>query len=435
MPLAFRSAEALRQDGTRCHVDVGLARATHEGRSVVLAAFVDSTRGHDIETELASRQEFERALTEISAGFLTTPDDRVDEHITASQRRLAELLDVERSSLWQSDGAGDLRYSHVWASDPSVAMPPPHRLSAEMDFPWVTARLRAGELASFQAVEDIPDARDRDTYRLVGARSGVVLPLRTHERLMGALTFATVTSERTWDPVVIERLQTIASVFASALARRESHRALEVAHEEVQRLRDQLAAENVQLRREVHTLKGPRVLATQSPASQVVLSQIEQVAPTTATVLLLGETGVGKEVFAEALHELSPRRHKRMVRVNCAAIPAALMESELFGRERGAYTGAISRQAGRFELADHSTIFLDEIGDLPLDAQVKLLSVLQDRVIERLGSSHPIKIDVRVIAATNRDLEQAVADRTFREDLFYRLNVFPIRVPPLRERV
>ncbi len=166
-----------------------------------------------------------------------------------------------------------------------------------------------------------------------------------------------------------------------------------------------------------------------------MLSQIEQVAPTTATVLLLGETGAGKEVFAEALHELSPRRQKRMVRVNCAAIPSALIESELFGRERGAYTGAISRQAGRFELADHSTIFLDEIGDLPLDAQAKVLRVLQDRVIERLGSPHPIKVDVRVIAATNRDLEQAVADRTFREDLYYRLNVFPIRVPPLRERV
>jgi formate hydrogenlyase transcriptional activator len=177
------------------------------------------------------------------------------------------------------------------------------------------------------------------------------------------------------------------------------------------------------------------VLASQSAAARVVLSQIEQVAPTTATVLLLGETGVGKEVFAEALHELSPRRQKRMVRVNCAAIPAALMESELFGREMAPVYAPRSRQAGRFELADHSTIFLDEIGDLPLDAQVKLLRVLQDRVIERLGGSHPIKVDVRVIAATNHDLEQAVVDRTFREDLFYRLNVFPIRVPPLRERV
>jgi transcriptional regulator with GAF, ATPase, and Fis domain len=203
----------------------------------------------------------------------------------------------------------------------------------------------------------------------------------------------------------------------------------------VQRLREQLALENVQLRREVRTLKGPRVIAAESVATMQVLAQIEQVAPTTATVLMLGETGCGKEVFAEAIHELSPRRSKAMVRVNCAAIPTALIESELFGRERGAYTGALSRQIGRFEVGDGSTIFLDEVGDLPLEVQVKLLRVLQDRVIERLGSSQQIKVNVRVIAATNRDLEQAVADHAFREDLYYRLNVFPIRVPPLRERV
>ncbi len=175
-------------------------------------------------------------------------------------------------------------------------------------------------------------------------------------------------------------------------------------------------------------------LAAESLPAQNVLTQIGLVAPTTTTVLLTGETGAGKEMFAEALHALSPRRQKAIVRVNCAALPATLIESELFGRERGAYTGAISRQTGRFELAHGSTIFLDEIGDLPLDVQVKLLRVLQEKTFERLGSAQPIKVDVRVVAATNRDLERAVADKTFREDLFYRLNVFPIRVPPLRER-
>ena len=157
-------------------------------------------------------------------------------------------------------------------------------------------------------------------------------------------------------------------------------------------------------------------------------------APTGATVLLLGETGTGKELIATAIHERSPRAGRAMVRVNCAAIPAALIESELFGREKGAYTGALARQIGRFEVADDSTIFLDEVGELPADVQVKLLRVLQEKQIERLGSSRPIDIDVRVIAATNRDLERAVADGTFREDLYYRLNVFPITVPPLRER-
>jgi transcriptional regulator with GAF, ATPase, and Fis domain len=151
--------------------------------------------------------------------------------------------------------------------------------------------------------------------------------------------------------------------------------------------------------------------------------------------LLLGETGVGKEVFARAIHELSPRRHRPMVRVSCAAIPAALIESELFGRERGAFTGALTRQIGRFEAAHQSTIFLDEIGELPAEVQVKLLRVLQERAIERLGSVQTIKVDVRIIAATNRNLEQAVQDKAFREDLFYRLNVFPIVVPPLRDRI
>ena len=173
---------------------------------------------------------------------------------------------------------------------------------------------------------------------------------------------------------------------------------------------------------------------SESPAVKQALAQVEQVALTPATVLLLGETGCGKEVFAQAIHALSLRRHRPMVRVSCAAIPTALLESELFGRERGAYTGAISRQIGRFEAANHSTLFLDEIGDLSPEVQVKLLRVLQEREFERLGSAQPIKVDVRIIAATNRDLEKAVQDRTFREDLFYRLNVFPLHVPPLRER-
>jgi transcriptional regulator with GAF, ATPase, and Fis domain len=158
------------------------------------------------------------------------------------------------------------------------------------------------------------------------------------------------------------------------------------------------------------------------------------VASTDSTVLLLGETGTGKELFASQIHERSARRARAMVRVNCAAIPATLIESELFGREKGAFTGALSRQIGRFEMADHSTIFLDEIGDLPGEVQVKLLRVLEERQIERLGSPREIIVDTRIIAATHRDLEQLIASGSFRDDLYYRLNVFPIRVPPLRER-
>ncbi len=171
-----------------------------------------------------------------------------------------------------------------------------------------------------------------------------------------------------------------------------------------------------------------------SPAIRRLLEQARLVAATDSTVLLMGETGTGKELTATYIHGLSARRAKPMVRVNCAAIPNTLIESELFGRERGAYTGADARQIGRFELADRSTIFLDEIGDLPTDVQVKLLRVLEERQIERLGSPNGIRVDTRIIAATNRDLQKRIEEDAFREDLFYRLNVFPLQVPPLRQR-
>jgi len=171
-----------------------------------------------------------------------------------------------------------------------------------------------------------------------------------------------------------------------------------------------------------------------SPRFLSVLEEIGQVAQTGSTVLLLGETGTGKEVLAQAIHDASVRKDRPMIKVNCAALPAALIESELFGREKGAFTGALARQAGRFEIADGSTIFLDEVGELPLELQPKLLRVLQEGEFERLGGSRTIKVDARVIAATNRPLTQAVREGRFREDLFYRLNVFPVEVPPLRER-
>jgi transcriptional regulator with GAF, ATPase, and Fis domain len=176
-------------------------------------------------------------------------------------------------------------------------------------------------------------------------------------------------------------------------------------------------------------------VAGRSAAIRRVLDQVRQVAVTDSTVLLLGETGSGKELFATQVHQLGARRARAMVKVNCAAIPDTLIESELFGREKGAFTGALAKQVGRFELADRSTIFLDEIGDLAPDIQVKLLRALEEKEISRLGSPVPIRVDTRIIAATHRNLEQRVADGLFREDLYYRLNVFPIHVPPLRERI
>ncbi len=215
---------------------------------------------------------------------------------------------------------------------------------------------------------------------------------------------------------------------------KEREERLRQALDELQRLRDELHKENVYLRTEVRALTGPDMVVGHSRAMRQALELITQVAPTSSTVLLLGETGTGKERFANTIHQLSPRRDRVMIRVNCAAIPATLIETELFGREKGAYTGALARQAGRFELANGSTIFLDEVGDLSPEVQVKLLRVLQERQVERLGSPRPISVDVRVIAATNRDLEREVREGRFRPDLYYRLNVFPIVAPPLRDR-
>ena len=209
---------------------------------------------------------------------------------------------------------------------------------------------------------------------------------------------------------------------------------LQNALSEVEHLKDRLQEENIYLQEEIKGQHNFEAMVGQSETLRQVLHQVEQVAETDATVLVLGETGTGKELIARAVHDLSNRKERPLVKVNCAALPANLIESELFGHEKGAFTGAQDKKIGRFELADGGTIFLDEIGDLPLELQAKLLRVLQEGELERLGNATSIKVDVRVIAATNRDLESAAAKGEFREDLFYRLNVFPVRIPPLRER-
>lgn len=204
--------------------------------------------------------------------------------------------------------------------------------------------------------------------------------------------------------------------------------------EEVQQLRTELEAENLELREEISLTRSHKEIIGDSDTIRSVLAQVEQVAKTESSVLLVGETGTGKELLARAIHRLSPRKDQKMVTVNCATLPATLIESELFGCEAGAYTGALTRRIGRFEAADNSTVFLDEIGEMSLELQAKLLRVLQEGLFERLGSNKPIKVNVRVIAATNRVLADAVREGEFREDLYYRLNVFPISIPPLRQR-
>ncbi len=207
-----------------------------------------------------------------------------------------------------------------------------------------------------------------------------------------------------------------------------------IAYGEIAELKDQLAQEKVYLEDEIRSELNFEEIVGESAALRSVLQQVETVAPTDSTVLIYGETGTGKELIARAIHDLSSRVRSAFVKLNCAAIPTGLLESELFGHESGAFTGAIAQRIGRFELANRGTIFLDEIGEIPLELQPKLLRVLQEREFERLGSTRTLRTDARLIAATNRDLDAMVAEQKFRSDLFYRLNVFPIRVPPLRER-
>jgi formate hydrogenlyase transcriptional activator len=216
--------------------------------------------------------------------------------------------------------------------------------------------------------------------------------------------------------------------------RRRAEDALRQSFQEIERLKDRLQAESDYLKHEIQVHPQHRAITGESSAIDKILRQIEQVAPTDSSVLVQGETGTGKELVAQSIHRLSPRRSHLLVKINCAALPSALVESELFGREKGAYTGALARQIGRFEVADGSTLFLDEIGELSLAVQAKLLRVLETGEFERLGSPRSIKVNVRLIAATNRNLAEAIKKGRFREDLYYRLNVFPIRVPPLRER-
>jgi transcriptional regulator with GAF, ATPase, and Fis domain len=205
-------------------------------------------------------------------------------------------------------------------------------------------------------------------------------------------------------------------------------------YQEVERYRDRLALENAYLQEAIAEERGFEGIVGESPALRAVLRKVQQVAPVETTVLLTGETGTGKELIARALHQGSPRRDRPLIKVNCGAIPQGVVESELFGHEKGAFTGALQRRTGRFELADQGTLFMDEVVELPLDTQVKLLRVLQEHEFERVGSQRTQQVDVRLVAATNRDLENEVAAQRFRADLYYRLNVFPIRVPPLRER-
>ena len=259
-----------------------------------------------------------------------------------------------------------------------------------------------------------------------GVKSGCLMPLISRDRVLGVLALGRLT-ENAFSQNEIEFLAQVAGQIAIAVENA-------LAYSEIADLRDKLAQEKLYLEDEIRGEMDSEGIVGQSSALRHVLQLVDTVAPSDSTVLLMGETGTGKELIARAIHERSRRKERTFVKLNCAAIPTGLLESELFGHEKGAFTGAISQKIGRLDLADKGTLFLDEVGDIPLELQPKLLRALQEREFERLGSTRTKKVDVRLLAATNRDMEKMIADHHFRSDLYYRLNVFPIQIPPLRER-
>ncbi len=259
-----------------------------------------------------------------------------------------------------------------------------------------------------------------------GVQSFCVVPLTTAQRRLGAMGFGSL-QRRTYQEADLNFMQQVAKQIAVAVENA-------LGYKQIAELKERLSKEKLYLEEEIRTEYNFEEIIGESTMLKKVLKQLEVVAPTDSTVLILGETGTGKELLARAIHNLSGRRERTFVKMNCAAIPTGLLESELFGHERGAFTGAIATKVGRFELADGGTLFLDEVGDIPLELQSKLLRVLQEQEFERLGSTRTLKVNVRIVAATNQDLSDMVEKKGFRSDLYYRLNVFPLMTPPLRER-
>ena len=427
---------ALRKDGAEFPAEISLSYLDTDDGLLVSAAIRDATERKQKEHSLAEQLRFEHLISEIASTLSQVKPGELDMVINDALRQVGRFFGVDRCSLNQFSADGtQFRVTHLWRADDSNPEDPVIRLELNREFPWFVKKILARESIYLSRLDDLPTeaAAERQFCLDLGIRSTAVVPLVADEAVLGNLGI-TSSVPMTWPVELPPRFKLLCDIFASALARRRKEAELRDAFQEIDRLKDRLEAENIYLQEEVERSYQFEDIVGDSPALERVLLFIEQVAPTDAAVLVRGETGTGKELVARALHGLGKRKHRPLVKVNCAALPTSLIESELFGHEKGAYTGAVEKRMGRFELADEGTLFLDEIGDLPLELQAKLLRVVEDGEFERLGSSKTLKVDVRVIAATNRDLEKAISEGRFREDLYYRLAVFPIDVPPLRAR-
>ena len=381
---------------------------------------------------------FESLLSDLSARFTGLRFDEVDAQIDAALEALARFLGTDRASFIELETEGkSFALTHSWARSGFSAAAIESSLGTRL--PWYSRQLRTGRVLRFERMfEELPAeeaAAERAYVLALPMRSHVAVPLQVGGRWICALLTAMAKDVRVFTDEEISRIRIIGQLLASALHRRNLERDLRDSIREVRELHRRLEAENEYLRDAAGANVGFEQITGKSRALRAVLEQAAQVAPTSTAVLLVGETGTGKELLARAIHAGSKRAEAPLIAVNCAALPSSLVESELFGHEKGAFTGATSAKPGRFELADGGTLFLDEIGELALETQAKLLRVLENGEFERVGAVRSRKVDVRLVAATNRNLESAVRDGSFRADLYYRLSVFPIRLPPLRERI
>jgi formate hydrogenlyase transcriptional activator len=397
-------------------------------------------------TRIAEMLQFERLLSEVSATYINLPRSELEAVLPRDFARLSRLLNVDRCVLYRvgedkrfsgfdrpfvyapEDDAATIRALDEWSSTvPNVFG----------NLQYFFDKWYKGEHVQWTRLEELPREAEKvkQLYAKFDVKSGITIPISVAGTTMAALVVTTIRSYRQWSDDLVARLRLFGEVFANALMRKRNEEEIEHALNEIKQLKERIEADYIYLREEINLEHDFGDIVGKSDALKRILVKVKQVAPTNAIVLLLGETGTGKGLIARAIHNASKRKDRPLMQVNCAALTPSLIESELFGHEKGAFTGAAGKRVGRFEAAHGTTLFLDEIGDLPLELQPKLLRVLQDGEFERVGGTTTMKTDVRVIAATNKDLEKEVEEGRFRRDLWYRLSIFPVAIPSLRERV